>query len=182
MSTGNHARDLRVRADEPAMTIDATFRAVYEREFPVVFRAAFLLSGDRHLAEEAAQEAFARALIRWGRIGSQPWIGGWITTTALNLVRRQLRRRPALPAPISVPERDHVGVIDLRRAIRRLPTRQQEAVVLHYLLDLPVAETAATMGCDEGTVKTHLSRARLALERSLGAEDGTERTRSPDHG
>jgi DNA-directed RNA polymerase specialized sigma24 family protein len=163
------------------MTVHATFQALYEREFPAVFRAAFLLSGDRHVAEDAAQEAFARALVRWGRIGSQPWVGGWITTTALNVVRRQLRRRP-LPAPSAPPATDGPDAIDLRRAVRRLPARQQEAVVLHYLLDLPVADTAATMGCDEGTVKTHLSRARLALERALGVEDGSEPTRSTDHG
>jgi RNA polymerase sigma-70 factor (ECF subfamily) len=52
-------------------------------------------------------------------------------------------------------------------AIRGLPPRQQEAVALHYLLDLTVADTATAMGVDEGTVKTHLSRAREALARAL---------------
>ena len=70
--------------------------------------------------------------------------------------------------------------MDLRGAMRRLPARQQEAVALHYLLDLPVAETAATMGCDEGTVKTHLARARRTLERALRLDDDSGQARRPD--
>ena len=70
--------------------------------------------------------------------------------------------------------------MDLRAALRRLPARQQEAVALHYLLDLPVTETATVMGCDEGTVKTHLSRARLALERALRLDDDGRQARRSD--
>ncbi|HYY07344.1 MAG TPA: sigma-70 family RNA polymerase sigma factor [Actinomycetota bacterium] len=161
--------------------VHPAFRALYEREFPSVFRAAFLLSGDRPLAEEATQEAFARALTRWGRIGSQPWVAGWVTTTAMNVARRQLRRRPE-PTLDVAPLPDHVEALNVRSAVRNLPVRQQEAVVLHYLLDLPVAETAATMGCDEGTVKTHLSRARFALGRALTLDEGSEPRRRSDHG
>jgi RNA polymerase sigma factor (sigma-70 family) len=161
------------------VSVDPTFQALYEREFPHVVRAAFLLSGDPQLAEDAAQEAFARALVRWGRIGSRPWAGGWVTTTALNLARRQLRRRPA-PGSEGRASTDDEELMDLRAALRRLPARQQEAVALHYLLDLPVAETATVMGCDEGTVKTHLSRARLALERALRLDDDGRQARRSD--
>lgn len=163
------------------MSVHATFQELYEREFPNVFRAVFLMSGDRQVAEEATQEAFARALARWGRLGSQRWAGGWVTTTALNVARRLLRRRPT-PVALTGPAPADVEWLDLRAAVRRLPPRQQEAVVLHYLLDLPVAEAAVAMGCDESTVKTHLSRARTALERALRVDDGTEQTRSPEHG
>ena len=75
------------------MTVDPAFRELYEREFAAVFRAALLLSGDRRLAEDAAQEAFARALARWRRLRSHPSPGGWVTTTALNVARRQLLRQ-----------------------------------------------------------------------------------------
>ena len=152
------------------MTVDPAFRDLYEREFAAVFRAALLLSGDRRLAEDAAQEAFARALARWRRLRSHPSPGGWVTTTALNVARRQLRRRPEGPQP----ERDVPGIEDrlvLHEAIRALPARQQEAVTLHYLLDVPVTETAAAMGIDVGTVKTHLSRARAALHEALRDDD-----------
>ena len=66
---------------------------------------------------------------------------------------------------------DDTTRLDVRAAVRRLPARQQEAVVLHYLLDLPVTDTAAAMGCDQGTVKTHLSRARAALLTALSVDD-----------
>jgi RNA polymerase sigma-70 factor (ECF subfamily) len=157
------------------MTVHPGFRALYEREFPRVYRAVYLLAGDRQLAEDASQEAFARALSRWRRLASHPAPAAWVTTTALNVARRQLRRRPELPPPGPVdaagPER--LAVVE---GIRGLSARQQEAVALHYLLDMTVAETAAAMGVDEGTVKTHLSRARAALARALAdpATDPTE--------
>jgi RNA polymerase sigma factor (sigma-70 family) len=69
---------------------------------------------------------------------------------------------------------DIEGRVALRAAIDDLPARQQEAVLLHYLLDLPVSETASVMGIDQGTVKTHLSRARTALERALRDDEPKE--------
>jgi RNA polymerase sigma-70 factor (ECF subfamily) len=152
------------------MTEVAGFRELYEQEFAAVYRAAYALSGDRSLAEDAAQEAFARALIRWRRLGREPWAGGWVMTTALNFTRRQMRKRPP-PAEGRPAEMDAEALIDLRRAVRTLPARQQTAVVLHYLMDLPLEEVAGAMGCKEGTVKTHLARARGALERRLVDED-----------
>ena len=159
------------------MTVDEEFQVLYERELPNVFRAVLLLCGDRGVAEDAAQEAFARALARWRRLRGQPWVAGWVMTTALNVARRQLRRRGA-PEPVPTDEPDAEDVIDSRIAIRSLPPRQQEAVALHYLLDLSVADTATAMGCDEGTVKTHLSRARSALRTALATQDEPTDTRS----
>lgn len=59
-------------------------------------------------------------------------------------------------------------------AVRALPKRQAQVVALHYALDLSVAEVAATLGCAEGTVKAHLSRARAALAVELDLPDGDE--------
>jgi RNA polymerase sigma-70 factor (ECF subfamily) len=145
------------------------FQTMYEAEFAKVFRAVALMCGDRGIAEDATQEAFARALARWRRLRGASWAAGWVTTTAINVARRQLRRSHV---PVDVPgaEPDREAVLDLRAAIRRLPVRQQEAVVLHYLLDLPIADAASAMRCDEGTVKTHLSRARITLGRLLERE------------
>jgi RNA polymerase sigma factor (sigma-70 family) len=154
---------------------DAGFRGLYEREFANVFRAAHVVSGRRDVAEDAAQEAFARALARWRRLGKEPWVAGWVTTTAINVARRQLRRRPDAAAP-SGREVDIDATLDVRRAIQGLPRRQQEAVILHYLLDLPIGDAAQAMGCRPGTVKAHLSRARAALAPSLESE-GSEGAR-----
>jgi RNA polymerase sigma-70 factor (ECF subfamily) len=156
---------------------------MYEAEFANVFRAVALVCGDRGIAEDATQEAFARALARWRRLRDAPWAAGWVTTTAINVARRQLRRSPLPPdAPAGEPDRE--AALDVRAAIRHLPSRQQEAVALHYLLDLPIAHAASAMGCDEGTVKTHLSRARARLTRLLGRETESDQieARAPNDG
>jgi len=76
---------------------DPAFRRLYEAEGPSVFQAVYLLCRDRAVAEDATQEAFARALERWGRLGDQAWVGGWVMSTALNVARRSLRRRNFRP-------------------------------------------------------------------------------------
>ncbi len=129
-----------------------------------MFGAVFLLCRDRPLAEDATQEAFARAFARWERLGSQPWAGGWVTTTAMNVARRALRKRPA---PGARHHPDPVDEVDMWASVRGLPRRQQEVVVLHYRLDLPVREIAEVLGCREGTIRTHLARARERLRKEL---------------
>ena len=153
------------------MNVDPGFEALYEGEFASVYRAAFLLCGDRSTAEDATQEVFARALVRWRRLEGQPWAAGWVMTTAMNAARRAMRRRPTLPGEPRATATDHDDRLDVRDAIGRLPARQQEAVALHYLLDLSVSDTAAAMGVTGGTVKAHLSRAREALGGWLRFED-----------
>jgi len=126
-----------------------------------------LACGDRAVAEDATQEAFARALERWSRLRDRPRVAGWVATTALNVARRSLRRRrgPASEGAADVrvvcADPDEAG--EVQAAVRALPRRQREAVVLHYAMDLPVAEVARLMRCAEGTVKAHLWKARAAL-------------------
>ncbi|MGH2556624.1 MAG: RNA polymerase sigma factor [Actinomycetota bacterium] len=151
------------------MSVDPRFRQLFEEEYERVFRSAYLLCRDRATAEDCAQEAFARCLERWDRLGGQPWVGGWVTSTALNLARRSLRRRKVGTLPDRT-ERDLDASVDLRRGIRGLPRRQQQAMVLYYGADLPIAEVAAVMRCEEGTVKAHLARAREALRGHLEGE------------
>ena len=148
------------------MKVDRGFEELYRSEFHTVFRAVFALCGDASVAEEATQEAFARALARWRRLRDRPWAAGWVTTTAMNAARRSLRRR-MVPPPPAGEERDVDASVDLWRQVRVLPARQQEAVVLHYVMDLSVADTAAVMRCESGTVKAHLARARVALRTQL---------------
>jgi len=151
---------------------DQGFTEFYEREFAGVFRPVFLLCRNRSVAEEATQEAFARALERWRRLRDRSWAAGWVTTTALNVARRSLRRGPVPEDPAPTGPEDLEAGLDLWRAVALLPQRQQEAVVLHYALDLPVAEVAEIMRCEQGTVKAHLFRARSGLRGTLeGARD-----------
>jgi len=147
--------------------IDDSFAELYRTEFEAVYRAVFVMCGDPSVAEEATQEAFARALERWRRLADRPWVAGWVTTTAMNVARRTLRRRrPELPGRAETSDVDAAD-LDLWRGVRSLPRRQQEAVVLHHVLDLPVSDVARLLGCSEGAVKVHLSRGRASLRERL---------------
>jgi RNA polymerase sigma-70 factor (ECF subfamily) len=140
------------------------FERFYEAEARAVFSAVYSLCRDRELAEDATQEGFARALERWDRLGSEPWV----MTTALNLARRSLRRRPSLTTTAHHPSQEED--VDLWAKVRALPRRQQEVVVLYYLLQMPAEEIARILRVREGTVRTHLVRARQALRTALGED------------
>jgi RNA polymerase sigma-70 factor (ECF subfamily) len=160
-----------VFGEDERVSVDPAFRDLYEREAHAVFQTVYLLCRDRTAAEDATQEAFARALERWARLRDQPWVGGWVTSTAVNAVRRTLRRRPAVRLNAH-PDQDLDASVDLWREVRRLPLRQQQAVILRYRADLPMEEIGAAMGCDAGTVRTHLARARDTLRKRIGELDG----------
>jgi RNA polymerase sigma factor (sigma-70 family) len=153
---------------------NAGFEDLYAAEAQAVFSAVYLLSRDRDLAEEATQEAFARALERWTRLGDEPWVAGWVMTTAMNIARRAMRRRAA-PWPDTDSQHDPDDALVLCRAIGALPHRQQEAVVLSYLLDLPTVQVARVMRLREGTVRTHLARALASLRSELKGDFDVER-------
>ena len=73
-----------------------------------------------------------------------------------------------LPEPVAV-ERDEAGLLDLGRALARLPKQMRAVVVLRYLDDRPVAEVADALGIAEGTVKSHTHRALAALHDLLAS-------------
>ena len=152
------------------------FRLLYEQVFPLAYRVGYGFSGRRDEAEDAAQEAFALAFQRWGRLHDQPWVVGWILTTTLNILRRRTRRTRHVPAPADErqPEADLEASLDLWHAVSQLPRRQAQAVILYYLADLSVEHVAAAMGCKEGTARAHLDRARNQLARSLDPTDGSQ--------
>lgn len=149
------------------MTSD--FAAFYEREYANVYRAAYALSGHREVALDATQEAFKRAFVRWQRLAREGWAGGWVMTTALNLCRKEARRAAGsggetVPPVVEAASGDR---LDLIAALRSLPTRQAQAVLLFYWGDLPVPVVAMLMHVAEGTVKAHLSHARDSLRATL---------------
>jgi RNA polymerase sigma-70 factor (ECF subfamily) len=182
VSTLSRARDLEI-GEDAGVSSDEGFRPMYEAEFANVYQTVLLMCGDRSIAEDATREAFARALARWRRLAGTSWAAGWITTTAINVARRQLRTRPTIHVQPTA-EADRDATIDLRSAIEHLPARQNRAIALHYLMDLTIADAAAAMGSDEGTVKTHLSRGRSTLSRVLGgqAKDEPRTQRGQRHG
>jgi RNA polymerase sigma-70 factor (ECF subfamily) len=139
-------------------------------------RAAFLLSGDRGLGEECAQEALVRA---WKRLaGGRPIdsLEAWTTTVALNCCRDQLRRRGAegralrrLEPHRQVADEPPPGLSErVHQAVLALPMRQREVVVLHYFLDQDISTIAATAGISSGAVRNALFYARATLAERLG--------------
>ena len=129
--------------------------------------------GDSDVAHETTQEAFARCFARWRKLEEEPWVEGWVTTTAINLTRRHFGQRKVLSAqreqssPAPTVER-----LDLMHQLRALPERQRQAVVLHYLLDLPIMRVAELMRVSDGAVKSHLHKARGSLRTSMETPHG----------
>lgn len=150
----------------------ADFAEFYRAEFPQVYRAAFLLTSDRQAALDLAQEAFARAFARWRRLSREEWAGGWVMTTALNLAKHRGPEAPSTNAAGVSRPGPRSDRVDLVRALRFLPFRQRQALILHYVGDLPPHAVASVMGISEGTVKAHLAQGRAALRKKLEVSDG----------
>lgn len=148
----------------PASGFDANFDALFRRAYGVAYR----LLGSRSEAEDIAQEALARAFLRWSSI--EVYAEAWVVRVASNLAIgswRKLRRLQPLTME-GATEGLSSDRVDLHRALKGLPRRQREVVVLRYLGDLSEAEIAATLGCSTGSVKTHASRGLEALRKALG--------------
>jgi RNA polymerase sigma-70 factor (ECF subfamily) len=163
VSTGTAAR-----GSNGAVT---TFEALFRTEYPRVVAAVRWVAADDGAAQEAAQEAFCRALERWDRVSRHDHPGAWVQVTALRFAvhhrRRDEKRRSLAPAWSPPPDLATVD-LDVIEAVAALPAGQRAAVVLHHLLDLSVDDAAAVLGVRAGTVKTQLHRARLRLADALG--------------
>jgi RNA polymerase sigma-70 factor (sigma-E family) len=149
-----------------ANDFDLFFRGVSPQTVAVAER----ITGERSSAEDAAVEALAKAHVRWRRLGGQPWREAWVCKVAVNeAIRRLPRAGAAVPVPATGDLAEHVAIRQtLTAALRQLPRRQREVIVLRYLLDFSEAEVAAALGVSQGTVKTHLHRGVAALRRSVG--------------
>ena len=143
------------------------FVAFYEASFGSVLAAVRAFCGDGEMAFEATQEAFARAYSRWGRVAEANHPQAWVTKTAINHTRRMSRRRHLSSSNTSTSEGPTPDRLDVVEALRGLPDRQRQAVVLHYLADCPVTVVAEVMGISEGAVKSHLFKARASLKSVL---------------
>jgi RNA polymerase sigma factor (sigma-70 family) len=157
------------RPTEPDSTIES-FEEFYRRELPRLLVLARALAGDL-AAEDLAQESMLVAYRQWSRISelASPvgFVRGVCAHKAVSLVRRRLSERRALRRfavrPVSAVDPMTGDRDQFWAEVRRLPRRQAQVTALFYALDLPISEVAATLGCAEGTVKAHLSRARSEL-------------------
>ena len=155
------------------MAAGASFEEFYAATVDRLLGHLFLVTGDLHAAEEIVQEAFTRASMRWPRLRSYDVPEAWVRRVAMNLatdrarsLRRQTRALMRLGPPPAVPSVS-VETLALVEALRTLPVRQRQAVVLHYLADLSVAEIAQALAVPSGTVKSLLARGRRTLAAKL---------------
>ena len=152
--------------------------AIYQNHALGLTRLAFLMLGDRQMAEDVVQEAFCGLYRSWGRISDHASALGYVRASVVNGSRSALRSTRRVPRPLAVPAAASAEAAVLageeRRetvaALRRLPSRQREVLVLRYFADLPEQETAVAMGVSLGTVKSTTSRALAALGRMLQEE------------
>ncbi|MFT4164657.1 MAG: sigma-70 family RNA polymerase sigma factor [Microlunatus sp.] len=160
-------------SDEPL-----SFDDFYRQEHRQVLGLAFVLTGSLAVAEDVAQDAFTAALRHWHVVADCDSPGGWVRRVTCNraasVVRRRLVEARAL---VRLAKRTQTtvelddGDAAFWQAVRQLPLRQAQTVALYYFADYSVREIAAVLDCSEGTVKTHLSRARAAVARQLRLED-----------
>jgi RNA polymerase sigma-70 factor (sigma-E family) len=135
-----------------------------------LFRTAYLLTGDRHEAEDLLQTVLARTCVRWHTIRDKRAAEGYVRRGLVREVQRTWRRRSREVVTDEVPDAGHAGGLTshadhlaLWQEIRRLPPRMRATLVLRYFEDLTEAQTAQALGCSIGSVKsqTHHAVARL---------------------
>jgi RNA polymerase sigma-70 factor, ECF subfamily len=156
------------------MARSGSFEEFYTGTVGRLLGQLFLVTGDLHEAEEIVQEAYTRAAARWSRLRDYDVPEAWVRRVAMNLATdraRTLRRQTEAvlklrPPPEVLPA--SVEALALAEALRTLPIRQRQVLVLHYLVDLPVEQVARTLRMPEGTVKSLLSRGRQMLGAKLG--------------
>ncbi|MHB1774401.1 MAG: sigma-70 family RNA polymerase sigma factor [Acidimicrobiales bacterium] len=145
------------------------FSAAFRELYALSYQVAFRVLGDRGDAEDVAQETLARTVLRWSALADRPH--GWVVRVSANLAIDQYRRRrraPAPPAWVAAADDDHSAErLDLARALRSLPRRQREVLVLRYLADWSERDVARELGCSTGAVKAYGSRGVQALRRDL---------------
>ena len=168
-----------------AVELDPSFDEFVTSGSAGLLRSAYLLTGDRDDSEDLLQITLVRTARRWDVARESPH--AYAHRVLVNLLhdrQRNLSRRVTQQRlddfddrrrPVADGAQARVDRMTIISAVRRLPARQREVVVLRFFADLSVSETAAAIGASEGTVKTHTSRALTALREAL-TENATEST------
>jgi RNA polymerase sigma-70 factor (sigma-E family) len=154
---------------------DGGMEGLYRAHAPDALRLAYLLTGERELAEDLVQDAFVKVLGRFHDLRNRDAFWWYLRRTIVNLARSRFRRRrverawlerqhpePAVQAFEGFAERDR-----LRRALMTLRPEQRAAIVLRFYEDLSEADTAQALGVAVGTVKSMVSRGLERLRSEL---------------
>jgi len=175
---GESRRNYRVmRMKKPS---DDRFSQFVESASPALLRTAYLLLGDWSSAEDAVQVALLRTFRHWERIasGPDPYVWTVVVNACRDEMRRRSRTREIATDPAALPEGKSEGRVEavldrynMASALRELPQRQRELLVLRYLIGLSASEVAVIVGTAEGTVRSATSRALDRLRHVLVTEE-----------
>ena len=159
---------------------DRAVTELYSEHYRALVRLAAMLVRDTQTAEEVVQDAFVAMHDGWQRLRETDKALAYLRQAVVNRSRSVLRHRTVVDknlqkAPPDMPSAEHGAMVLLERhavvmALRDLPERQREAIVLRYYADLSEAEIAATMGISRGAVKSHTARGMSALRTALEQE------------
>ncbi len=146
-----------------------------------LLRLAYVLTADRHAAEDLLQNSLIKAAAHWGRIHSSPeaYVRRIMYREQVSQWRWRARRPETAMAEVpEPPEPDQAGAVearlDLKDALLALPPRKRAVLVLRYLEDLPEAQVASILGCSVGTVRSQTHKAIAQLKSAwptLGLSD-----------
>jgi len=148
---------------------ETAYETAYVSLFLPAMRLAHRMTGDRAAAEDIAAEALARAYARWNVVRAMTNPNAWVMRVVSNLAIDALRRRHDPPTTADVEAFDELATLRLAlaAALRRLPRRQQESLVLHYIGGLSDVEVSASLGIAASSVRTHLQRGLATLRERL---------------
>ena len=154
------------------------FEALFAEERTRLFTSLWLVTRDRHEAEEIAQDAFVKVWERWDRRGAPDDPTAYLFRTAMNIMRNR-RRRAAVAlrhASFRRESPDELDAVESRdvvmRALGALTPSQRAALVLMDLLDMSSTEAADALGVRPSTVRVLAARGRATLATQIGANDG----------
>jgi RNA polymerase sigma factor (sigma-70 family) len=158
------------------------FAEFFQASWEPCLRAVVASTGSVQLAEDQVAEAFARAWLSWRKVRRHPAPRAWVVRTALNAGasgwRKRRRELPLAAHDAAVPSDLNEGLdAALLTALRHLPDRQREVIVLRVFLDLDFDTIAGQLGIAPGTVRVHLSRAVTALRQELSPSQAMEADR-----
>jgi RNA polymerase sigma-70 factor (sigma-E family) len=164
----------------PEWNADRAVTELYSEHYRALVRLAAMLVRDTQTAEEVVQDAFVAMHDGWQRLRDSEKALAYLRQAVVNRSRSVLRHRTVVDknlqkAPPDMPSAEHGALVLLERhavvvALRGLPERQREAIVLRYYADLSEADIAASMGISRGAVKSHTSRGMAALRAVLEQE------------
>lgn len=154
--------------------VEMELGAIFDRHWQRVWRAAYAVTGDRELADDAAQDAFIRAgaaLHRFDRRRPvEPWLVRIAVNRAIDLVRAR-RREAADELPEALAFDPPLPDEELRAALQRLGPERRAVIALHYWFDYTTPEIAEVLGVPVGTVNSRLARALRDLRLDLEARN-----------